>query len=162
MIKPPPKYTNMDEKNSHIIHCATYPLGMIFILSSIFKWIGLKTFALTVDDFCAFLGFDILYGHGMALAIVICSAELILGIAAFVPRLRDFVAWVYLIVIVFFTYITYLNLVSLYGQIESCGCFGEVIHLTPSASFFKNVVLLILAIIACVLSVCKQERKQTC
>ena len=136
--------------------------GFIFTLSSIFKWIGLKTFALTVNDFCAFLGFDVLYGHGMALAIVICSAELILGIAAFVPRLRDFVAWVYLIVIGFFTYITYLNMVSLYGQIESCGCFGEVIHLTPSASFDKNVVLLILAIISCVSSVCKQERVQAC
>ena len=144
------------------IHNTTNILGVVFILSSIFKWIGLKTFALTVNDFCAFLGFDVLYGHGMALAIVICSAELILGIAAFVPRLRDFVAWVYLIVMGFFTYITYLNMVSLYGQIESCGCFGEVIHLTPSASFYKNVVLLILAIIARVLSVGKQGREQTC
>ena len=162
MIKPPPKYTNMKERYHHIIHHVTYLLGITFILSSIFKWIGLRTFAITVEDFCAFLGFDVLYGHGMALAIVICSAELMMGIAAFVPRLRDFVAWVYLIVIEFFTYITYLNMVSLFGQIESCGCFGEVIHLTPSESFYKNVVLLILAIIACVSSVCKQRREQTC
>jgi hypothetical protein len=42
-----------------------------------------------VNDFCAFLGFNVLYGHGMALAIVICSAELLLSVAAFVPRLRD-------------------------------------------------------------------------
>ena len=152
----------MKENYHHIIHRVTHILGITFILSSIFKWIGLKTFALTVNDFCAFLGFNVLYGHGMVLAIVICSAELLLGVAAFVPRLKDYVAWVYLIVMGFFTYITYFNLVSLYGQIESCGCFGEVIHLTPSASFYKNVVLLILAIIACVLSVCKQERKQAC
>lgn len=152
-------YTKLYRKICHYTVCL---LGIIFILSSIFKWIGLKTFALTVDDFCAFLGFDVLYGHGLALAIVICSAELLLGIAAFVPRLRDYAAWVYLIVMGIFTYITYLNLVSLYGQIESCGCFGEVIHLTPSESFYKNVVLLILAIIACVLSVCKQEREQAC
>ena len=152
-------YTKLYRKICHYTICL---LGVVFILSSIFKWIGLKTFAIIVNDFCAFLGLDVLYGHGMALAIVICTAELILGIAAFVPRLRDYVAWVYLIVIGFFTYITYLNLVSLYGQIESCGCFGEVIHLTPSASFYKNVVLLILAIISCVSSVGKQGREQSC
>lgn len=143
-------------KNCNFTICI---LGLTFILSSIFKWIGLKTFALTVNDFCAFLGFDALYGHGMALAIIICSAELLLGIAAFFPRLRDFVAWVYLIVMGYFTYITYLNLISLYGQIESCGCFGEVIHLTPSESFYKNVVLLALAILACVLSVCNKKKE---
>ncbi len=138
---------------SKISCCISLLLGSIFFLSSIFKWIGLKTFALTVNDFCAFLGFNMLYGHGMFLAIIICSVELVLGIAALIPRLRDYVVWVYLIVMGFFTYITYLNLVSLYGQIESCGCFGEVIHLTPSESFYKNVVLLTLSLLACALTV---------
>ena len=134
-------------------------LGFTFTLSSAFKWIGLKTFALTVNDFCAFLGYEALYGHGMILAIIICTAELVLGIAAFIPRIRDYVVWVYLIVVGYFTYITYLNLVSLYGQIESCGCFGEVVHLTPSESFLKNVFLLVLSIMACVLSVCSKKKR---
>lgn len=128
-------------------------IAFTFILSSTFKWIGLKTFALTVNDFCAFLGLDALYGHGMALAIIICTAELLLGIAAFISPLRKYVVLVYTLVLGCFTYITYLNLVSLYGQIESCGCFGEVIHLTPAESFYKNVVLLTLSLIACVLIV---------
>lgn len=140
----------------------TYFLGITFIFSSIFKWIGLKTFALTVNDFCAFLGFDVLYGHAMALAIIICSLELVFGIAAFIPRLRDYIVWVYLIVMGYFTYITYLNLVSLYGQIESCGCFGEVIHLTPYESFYKNVVLLVLTVMACTLPFCNKMKKTLC
>lgn len=128
-------------------------LALTFTLSSIFKWIGLKTFALTVNDFCAFLGLNALYGHGMALAIIICSVELVLGVAAFIPKLRKYVVWVYTLVLGYFTYITYLNLVSLYGQIESCGCFGEVIHLTPAESFYKNVGLLVLSLLACALTV---------
>ena len=128
-------------------------LGLTFILSCTFKCIGLKTFAFTVNEFCSFLGFNALCGHGMFLGIIICSVELALGIASFIPRLRDYVVWVYLIVLGFFTYITYLNFVSLYGQIESCGCFGEVIHLTPSESFYKNVVLLTLSLLACALTV---------
>lgn len=128
-------------------------LGLTFIFSSTFKWIGLKTFAYTVNDFCSFLGLDALYGHGMLLAIIICTAELLLGVAALIPQLRNYVVWVYTQVLGYFTYITYLNLVSLYGQIESCGCFGEVIHLTPVESFYKNVVLLSLSLIACALIV---------
>lgn len=136
-----------------------YLLGVVFILSSIFKCIGLKSFALTVNDFCAFLGFDELYGHGMALAIIICSAELVLGVAVYIIKLRKYVVWGYTLVLGYFTYITYLNLVSLYGQIESCGCFGEVIHLTPSESFYKNVVLLTLSLIACTLTIYNDKRK---
>ena len=135
---------------SNVVICL---LGLTFVLSSIVKWIGLKTFALTVNDFCAFLGFDVLFGHGMALAIIICSAELVLGVAAYFPKLRKYVVWVYTLVLGCFTYITYLNLVSLYGQIESCGCFGELIHLTPAESFSKNMVLLALSLLACALTV---------
>ena len=138
----------------------TNSLAFTFILSSIFKWIGLRTFALTVNDFCAFLGFDALYEHGMALAIIICTAELVLGIAAFIPKLKTYVVWVYTLVLGYFTYITYLNLVSLYGQIESCGCFGEVIHLTPAESFHKNVVLLTLSLFACALTVYNKRDKR--
>ena len=43
-----------------------------------------------------------------------------------------------------FTYVTYINSTNLYGGIESCGCFGELIHLTASETFFKNIVLLIM------------------
>ena len=137
-----------------------YILALTFTLSSIFKWIGLKTFAHTINDFCAFLGLDALYGHGMSLAIIICSVELVLGVAAFIPKLRDYVVWVYLIVMGHFTYITYFNMVSLYGQIESCGCFGEVIHLTPSESFYKNVVLLTLSLLACAHTVYNKKNKR--
>lgn len=138
-------YTKLYGKACHYTTCL---LGVIFILSSIFKWIGLRTFALTTDDFCAFLGLDALYGHGMLLAIIICTAELLLGVAIFMPKIRKYVVLVYTLILGCFTYITYLNLVSLYGQIESCGCFGEVIHLTPAESFYKNVVLLTLSLIA--------------
>ena len=139
--------------------CISLLLGTIFLSSSIFKWIGFRTFVLTVNNFCAFLGLDVLYGHEMLLAVIICTAEMLLGISVFVPIIRDYVVWIYLIVMGYFTYITYLNLVSLYGQIESCGCFGEVIHLTPSESFYKNVILLGLTILACVLSICNKKKE---
>lgn len=153
-------YNYVPKNMLRVCYCIIWFLALTFTLSSIFKWIGLKTFALTVNDFCAFLGYDALCGHGMLLAIIICSVELILGIAAFIPRIRDYVVWVYLILMGYFTYITNLNLVSLYGQIEACGCFGEVIHLTPAMSFYKNVGLLTLSLIACSLTVYNKKIKR--
>ena len=135
-------------------------LGIVFILSSIFKWIGLKTFAITIDGFCTFLGYDMLYGHGLILAVVVCTGEMILGIAALVPRTRKYAMWLMLPVMMYFTYITYLNMMDMYGQIESCGCFGEVIHLTPSESFYKNIVLLTIMVMGCAVDICLRREMQ--
>ncbi len=148
------KYLSQDKRNILPIL-----IGLVFVISSLFKWIGIRTFALTVDAFCSFLGYDWLYGHGLLLAVLICSAELLLGAVAFLPKVRRYVVWIYPVLLGYFTYITYLNLVSLYGQIESCGCFGEVIHLTPSESFWKNVVLLAVSLMAIPLSL--YERRKT-
>ena len=133
-------------------------IGIVFVVSSIFKWIGLRSFSVTINEFCGLLGYDLFYGHGMILAVVICTMELLLGLMAFIPRINKYVVWVYLLVMCYFTYITYINVVSLYGQIESCGCFGEVVHLTPQETLAKNVVLLCLAITACALSLYKNNK----
>jgi len=42
--------------------------------------------------------------------------------------------------------LTYINLVAPLGGIESCGCFGELIHLNAKETFFKNLLLLIAAV----------------
>ena len=154
----------MKNKVANVPNCVNEFLlkfvGVIFVLSSILKWIGLRSFAYTVNDFCGLLGYDILYGQGLTLAVVICTMELLLGVIAFVPRLSRIAIWLYLPVMCYFTYITYVNVVSLYGQIESCGCFGEVIHFTPAESFYKNVLLLGLSLVVCALSLCEHKYRR--
>lgn len=134
-------------------------LGTVFIFSSVFKWIGIRTFALTVDQFCEYLGYGILQGHGMLLAVLVCTFELLLGLSASIPALRDYTRWLFPVVMAYFTYITFLNYTDRYGQIESCGCFGEVVHLTPAESFYKNTVLLAMSLLPLLLPIlcCKQK-----
>lgn len=122
-------------------------LGITFILSGMFKWIGIRSFAMSMEQFCDFLGYTFLRGHGRILAVLVCSGELLLGVSSFIPRLRWYVRWIFPLVMVYFTYITLLNCIDRYGQIESCGCFGEVIHLSPEESFWKNVVLLAISLL---------------
>ena len=33
-------------------------LGIIFIFSATFKWIGIRSFAMTMEQFCDFLGYS--------------------------------------------------------------------------------------------------------
>ena len=49
-----------------------FALGVVFVFSGLSKWLSVRSFALTVDAFTAFLGYDLLYGHGMAIANMVC------------------------------------------------------------------------------------------
>ena len=121
-------------------------LGLVFIFSSLSKAVNVVAFARTVASFVLFLGFDFLTGHEMLIAYAICSAELLLGLMLFNRRLRYLAVSFTILLMVFFTCITYYNFVMPQGNIESCGCFGELVHLTPWESFAKNIVLLLLAL----------------
>ena len=131
-----------------LLHLPTLFMGLTFLCSALFKAIGIRTFGLTVDSFCIFLGMEQLYGMGLWLAAALCTGELLLGISAFHERLRPYTAGMSVIAMLLFTYLTGMNLASPYGQIESCGCFGEVIHLSAKATFCKNIILLNVALAA--------------
>ena len=118
-------------------------LGIVFILSSVTKAVALPIFA---DELQLYL--DIYFGgwlrdYKLLLAGMVCLAELLIGIACLVPALRrqaNVAAFLALTFFVWLTGDTYFN-PSPPGRIESCGCFGELIHFTPLASFIKSLVL---------------------
>ena len=77
-------------------------------------------------------------------SIALGSFELLLGcmlLLKLAPRLTSVVAMVLMPI---FTIITLLSATIV--PIEDCGCFGELIKLTPWQSFSKNVALLLMAI----------------
>lgn len=71
------------------------------------------------------------------IAACICIGEMALGYVALIRMLFIRFHWVYPMVMSVFAYITYTNLTDTYGGIESCGCFGEFIHLNPAHSFIR-------------------------
>lgn len=117
-------------------------LGMTFITSGILKVIAVKGFAITVREFLDLLGLETLQPYSFALAVAICAGETAIGLLSFIKRLRPALSLIYTAILTFFTIITYINLTDMYGGIESCGCFGEIIHLNPLETFVKNVILL--------------------
>ena len=136
-------------------------LGVTFILSSILKTISIYSFSQIVNSFCGLLGMDVLYGYGFPLAIAIIAFELLIGVCAFIRRLQRIAIWIYTIVLGFFTYITFINYTDLYGGIESCGCFGELIHFTPASSFYKNLILFALSLVLLGIHVINTYRQES-
>lgn len=121
-------------------------LGLIFMASSLTKAVNVYSFSQTIHSFCGLLGLTELYGHGVLLAILICAAECLLALLSFHPKYRGLALLACPVVLIYFTCITFINYTNLYGGIESCGCFGEIIHLSPAATFYKNAVMLALAL----------------
>ena len=132
---------NIQKPDIHML--VTYCLGGVFILSAVTKVVGLPVFA---DEMRLYL--DIYFGgwlrdSSLFLAGMVCLAELLIGIACLVPALRRQANVAAFLALTFFVWLTGDNYFcpSPFGRIESCGCFGELIHFTPLASFIKSLVL---------------------
>lgn len=92
-------------------------------------------------------------------AIAVCVAEMLVALLAIRKEYSRIVAMFFLIMLSIFIYLTGLNLFfpSIMGSIESCGCFGELIHFTPMASFVKSVVLWIMSLVLVIISFKQHE-----
>ena len=118
-------------------------LGVCFILSGVMKAVNVYSFAQEVrlyieaymDSFCVQWSVEI--------AMVVCAIETVTGLLALRKKYERIVAVIFLGLMSFFVWLTGINLFcpSLMGSIESCGCFGELIHFSPLASFVKSIVL---------------------
>lgn len=124
-------------------------LCIVFVLSSVTKAIALPIFA---DELHLYLDiyFDGLFReHNLLLAGMVCLVELMIGIAYLIPTLHRYANVTAFLALTFFVLLTgdnYFNPSPL-GRIESCGCFGELIHFTPLASFIKSVVLWVITLV---------------
>lgn len=127
-------------------------LGTVFILSAITKAFSLKTFGGEVMLYLEIYFNGWLSDYSIHVAGLVCLAELTTGIFYLLPKFSRYANLAGLAALSFFVYLTgdnYFN-PSVAGRIESCGCFGELIHFTPLQSFIKSCVLWVIALICMV------------
>jgi hypothetical protein len=70
--------------------------------------------------------------------------EVVLGIALLFYYRMKITTWLYLLLITFFTFLTFYS--AYFNKVTDCGCFGDVIPLDPWESFMKDVLLIVLVI----------------
>ncbi|MDR1667063.1 MAG: DoxX family protein [Bacteroidales bacterium] len=119
-------------------------LGGVFIFSGFVK--GVDPLGSTYKFLDYFTAFHLtsLSPAVFVLAILQNTGETLIGIAL-VWRLRMKVAaWAALLFMLFYTTLTFI--LALTNPVTDCGCFGDALILTNWQTFFKNLVLMVLAI----------------
>ena len=119
--------------------------ALTFLVSGTLKLIDPVGTGLIVKEYLDFMHLGFLEPASVALGIALSTLEFTIGICILSGLRIRFMAWVALILTAVFTLLTlYL---MLFNPISDCGCFGEAIHLTNTQTFFKNLVLLVLAVL---------------
>lgn len=129
-----------DRRRQHITLVCRIVVALLFIFSGLSKAIDPWGTSFVVEEYLRAYSAEWLVGGSIALSIVLSGAELMLGLLIalnILPRLSSLVAFV---VLGIFTLITLLS--ATVFTIADCGCFGEVLKLSPWLTFLKNILLL--------------------
>ena len=119
----------------------------LFIISGLIKLNDPVGFSFKLQDYFApeVLNLEFLTPYALVIAIFVVIYEVLLGVMIILGYAKKFTLWSLLLMIVFFTFLTFYSAVT--GKVTDCGCFGDALKLTPWESFYKDVVLLVLILI---------------
>jgi len=120
-------------------------VGVLFIISGFIKANDALGFSYKLDEYFIVFHIDWMKHVSLFLAMFICVVEVALGFALLLGAKIRTVAWSLLLMIVFFSFLTFYS--AYYDVVKDCGCFGDALHLTPWQSFTKDAVLLVLILI---------------
>ncbi|NAS32496.1 DoxX family membrane protein [Flavobacteriaceae bacterium R38] len=122
-------------------------VGILFIISGFIKLNDPLGFSFKLEEYFSpsVLNLGFLEPYALALAIFVVIFEVVLGVMLLVGFKTKFTVWSLLLMIVFFTFLTFYS--AYFNKVTDCGCFGDAIKLTPWESFTKDVILLVLILI---------------
>ncbi len=120
-------------------------VGLLFIFSGLIKINDPLGFSYKLVEYFEVLHLDFLSGFSLSLSIILCSLEIILGFALLIGVRAVSVTWGLLLLIIFFSFLTFYS--AYFKVVQTCGCFGDAIPLTPWQSFSKDLVLLLLIVV---------------
>lgn len=138
------KNTNTPQKASVWLWIARIFVGLLFVFSGLIKANDPLGFSYKLIEYFEVFHITFLNFAALGLAIFLCSLEMILGVALLIGVRGRQVAWWLLGIIIFFAFLTFYS--AVFKVVQTCGCFGDAIVLTPWQSFSKDLVLLVLII----------------
>ncbi len=128
-----------------VVNVSRIIVGILFIFSGLVKANDPLGLSYKMQEFFEVWGMSSLNGLTLFLSLFMNGFEILAGVAVLLGwRMRLF-SWLLLLLIIFFTFLTGFALFS--GKIQTCGCFGDCIPLTPTQSFWKDIFLLVLIVI---------------
>ncbi len=127
----------------YLSHLCRITFALTFIVSGFYKAIDPWGTILSVNNYLAAYSITAPEWLVIVFSIWLCGAELMMGcMLTFKVRIR-LVSIFSVLSMTFFTILTFLS--ATVFPVEDCGCFGELVKLTPWQTFAKNAVLLPMA-----------------
>lgn len=121
-------------------------VGIVFLVSGLLKMIDPVGTMLILQEYFRYFQVPALLPAAKGLGIALSVLEAGVGVSLITGVLRKIAAILTYIMLGFFTIVTFVLWVL--NPTMDCGCFGEAIHLSHAQSFWKNVILLLLSVIA--------------
>jgi len=120
-------------------------VGVLFIFSGLIKINDPIGFSYKLQEYFVVFHITFLNVFSLIIAIVLCALEMSLGFALLIGARSVKVAWGLLLLIIFFAFLTFYS--AYFKVVQTCGCFGDAIPLTPWQSFSKDLFLLLLILV---------------
>ncbi len=118
---------------------ANDPMGLVYKMKEFFEALGVDKFA---DKY---MHIHDLTNYAFYISIIMISLEILCGVAVLIGAAFRLFSVLLLLLNVFFLFITGYALFT--GTVKECGCFGACIKISNDATFYKDIILTVLAII---------------
>ncbi|GAB1415975.1 DoxX family protein [Paludibacter sp.] len=138
--------SNLIDKNQVVLHILRLILACVFIFSGTVKAIDPLGTVYKIEDYLiAFDGFFVnLTFAAFPFAILLITTEILIGLSLLFQVYFNFFSWATLVFMLIITPLTYY--VAVNNPVTDCGCFGDAIKISNWTTFYKNMILLVLAI----------------
>ena len=134
----------MTQKSNKLLWITRILVGLLFIFSGLIKLNDPLGFSYKLEEYFEVFHIVFLNPLSVFISITLCALEVILGLFLLAGFYAKKVAWGLLLLIVFFTFLTFYS--TAFDVVKTCGCFGDAIPLTPWQSFTKDLILLVLIV----------------
>jgi uncharacterized membrane protein YphA (DoxX/SURF4 family) len=120
-------------------------VALLFIFSGLIKANDPLGFSYKLEEYFEVFHVTFLNDLALSLSVILCALEMILGFALLIGIRINAITWGLLLLIIFFGFLTFYS--AFFKVVQTCGCFGDAIPLTPWESFGKDMVLLALVLV---------------
>ena len=125
-----------------LLNTARLLVGILFIFSGLIKANDPLGLSYKMQEFFEVWHMAFLDPFTLGFSMIMIVFEILAGVAVLLGWRMKVFAWLLLLLIIFFSFLTGYAVFS--GKIRECGCFGNCIPLQAMQSFIKDLILLLL------------------
>lgn len=128
-----------------VVVIAQMILGVLFVCSGLMKGIDPMGTAIKIGEYAAKFGLPMAMPLATGLSVSLNVFEALLGVCLLTggrPRITALLTLTLMVPMILLTLYIYI-----FNPVSDCGCFGDALKISNAATFWKNVVLLLLTIL---------------